>query len=65
MILGPLLAISDVGSPQQWSLDDGLGFRERDELVKLSAEKHRKRHNLPRFGPSVGDKTYPYLSDLD
>jgi hypothetical protein len=37
-------------------MDDGLGFREKDALVKQSANKHRKRHNLPRFGPFVGGK---------
>jgi hypothetical protein len=38
------------------SMDDVLGFDEKDALVKLLAAKLRKRHNLPRFGPSIGDK---------
>jgi hypothetical protein len=39
------------------SMDDGLarvlGKRHAREIIN---DKHNRRHNLPRFGPSVGDK---------
>jgi hypothetical protein len=38
------------------SMDDGLEFGERNALVKSLTGKHRKIHNLPRFGPSIGGK---------
>jgi hypothetical protein len=47
------------------SIDDGLGFRGKGALVRSSAGKHIRRHDLPRFHSSIGDKTYSYLSDLD
>jgi hypothetical protein len=38
------------------SMDEGLGFRGKDGLVKSLAEKHRKRHGLHMRDPSTGAK---------
>jgi hypothetical protein len=37
-------------------MDDGLGFRRKGALVILSADKHKRRRDLPRFVRSVGGK---------
>jgi hypothetical protein len=48
----PMVGANLHGVTTIMSMDDGLGFGERYTLVKSSADKHMKRHNLSRFGPS-------------
>jgi hypothetical protein len=47
------------------SMDDGLRFWGKYTLVKSLADKHRRRHGLPRFGPFVGGKNLLLLILID